>query len=211
MTDIVPHIVELLDEEKRPYSEVWGATLHCAQQLIVDEVGYWLGLYRIKRDCLWQDANFDDQEGWIYELAHLPRFQGGCAESTFHEKMGIIEDLVDSGVSHEMIVHALTQPTATKMLLRHRDVLPQGTTVTSILESTQDDNPGQATSRVGEVLGLKKTWVSKLEYFSKEQKLFLSISEETGIEVDTRRYVIYEMPWEDAEFISRQLHRQISN
>jgi len=203
-------VVELLDEQKRPYQEVWGATLHCAQQLLVDEVGYWLGLYRIKRDCLWQDAGFEDQESWIYELAHLERFKGGCPESTFHEKMRLIEDLVDAGASHAMIVHALTIPTATKTLLKNREKLPPGQTIGTVLERLEGENPGQATAVVGDILGLRRQWMSDLSYDSNAEKLVLAISEESGIEVDTRRYVIYDIPYEDAEFLARQFHKPIS-
>lgn len=203
-------VVELLDTQKRPYSEIWGATLHCAQQMLADEVGYWLGLYRIKRDALWQEAMFDDQEAWIYELAHLSRFRGGCPESTFHEKMKLIEDLVDVGVSQDIIVHALTQPTATKMLLKNREMLPEGATVQSVLESTKESNPGQATAVVSDVLGLRREWVS-LVYHTKECKLILVISEEDGAEIDIRRYVVYEIPYEDAEFLARQLHKPLED
>jgi hypothetical protein len=208
---IVPQaqIVELLDSEQRPYQEVWGATLHCAQQLLADEVGYWLGLYRIKRDMLWREASFDDQESWIGELARLPRFQGGCPESTFHEKMKIIEDLVDAGVSHEMIVHALTQPTATKILLRNSSALPAGQTVGTVLEQTVDQNPGQAAHTVQDILGLKKVYVSSLVYHSREQKLVMAISEEDGADVDVRRYVTYDIPYEDADVLARAVHKPL--
>jgi len=201
--------VELLDRQKRSYQEVWDATVHFAQNLMVDEVGYWLGLYRIKRDMLWTEVGYEQQEDWLYDLSILERFQGGCATSTFHEKMRMIDDLVDSGVTEEMIVHALTQPTATKILLEHREQIPEGETVQTVLVLTTGQGPAQASATIADVLGLKRVWISRVSYNMGAERMKLIISEEDGASVDTRTYIIYEMPHEDAAVLARAAHKKL--
>ena len=201
-------IVELLDQTPRTYEEVWGATLHFAQQGIVDEVGFWLGLYRIKRDASWAEADYHDMDEWLADLALKTRFDGYVARATFFEKTRIIEDLVGRGVSNNMIVHALTQPTATKNLLKNEDKLPEGRTVQSVLEDTEDLSPGQSAALVGDILHLKKQWIGDVTYDMKKQTLVIPICEEDEDRViDTRVYPLHQVPYEDAEYIARKLSK----
>jgi hypothetical protein len=203
-------LVPLLDNTLRTYSEVWGATVHFAQQGIVDEVGYWLGLWRIRRDSSWKDGGFDTQDDWLDELGLLPRYEGGCVRSVFFGKMKIIDELVDRGITGRMIVHALTQPTATERLLKNADKIPEGETVQTVLEATEDMNPTQSAAHVGEVLHLHKEWVGDLTYFTKQQKLILPICEEDeDLSQDMRKYPIQPISYEDAVFLSKTLRKHL--
>jgi len=208
--DSVTDIVELLDQTPRTYDEVWGATLHFAQQGIVDEVGFWLGLYRIKRDSSWAEAGYQDLDEWLGDLALKTRFEGYVARATFFEKTHIIEDLVSKGISDKMIVHALTQPTATKLLLKNEDRLPEGKTVQSTLEETEDLSPGQSAAFMGDILKLKKQWIGDVQYDMKKQMLVIPICEQDeNLEVDTRVYPLHQIPYEDAEFLARKLNKSM--
>ena len=208
--EVQGNIVQLLDNTPRTYSEVWGATVHFAQEGIVDEVGYWLGLYRIKRDASWMEADYQDQNEWLFAINNLPRYEGGCPRSIFFNKMSLIEDMISRGITPRMIVHALTQPTATEKLLKNTDKLPEGKSVQSVLEETEGMNPGKASTHVSEIVHESQEWVGDMKYDMKQQKLIIPICEQDEeMNLDIRQYVMYNIPYEDALFLAKRLKKSM--
>jgi hypothetical protein len=212
MTEAV--LVELLDTVPRTPSDVWGATIHFAQQGIVDEVGYWLGHYRIKRDTMWADlvledgTKFQEQDEWLYYLDRLPRSSGGCKRATWFEKMGLIESLVSRGIPDNLIVSGLIHPTATKLLLAHEDELPVGKSVSSMLDETKEMGASDSASLVSEVIGLKKQWVHSLSFSTQREVLKFIVCEEDENGVDQRTYLM-DIPHEDALVLAKAMRKTL--
>lgn len=191
------------------YTDLWAVAVTAAQRGVEAELQYWLALYRIKRDGLWQNEGFDSQQEWVQYLTTLPRFEGGTAYSTFFDKMGLIEDLIEKGVSDEDVVRALSMPTAAKKLVGATDDQLNGRTVGQVLQELDGLNPGKAALTASEIVQEPKIWVSYIKYAHRIKLVELAFSEDNKNEIDNRVYFIPEVERQDAEYLAKKLQKRL--
>lgn len=200
-------LVYLLHEKR--YKDLWAVAVTAAQRGIVDELEYWLALYVIKRDGLWVDEGFDTQREWIEYLTTLPRFEGGCAYSTFFAKTTLIEKLAEKGVSDEDIIRALSMPTAAEMLVGATDEQLGGRTVGEVIQELDGLNPGKAAMTAAEIVQSPKMWVSYVKFISRESVVELALSEDRDNQIEVRVYFISEIEKVDAEYLAKKLQKRL--